>query len=408
MLTNHPLRFVPGMLLFVFVAALRAEDRTSIVETPLAWHSSPFQEGYSWPGGSFNKSIYKGAVTIVLDRDEACERIDRAFQKLGFRMKRDVAYRRDGVAFRVTGYDVERKVGYLWATPETLGEGFFGRPPESSDEEKAIRLTAAEAKMLEDRAPATHEFIAIVIPYTHRLGYMEGFYRNDEEKAAFEKRRADTAGKRLASLDKAVGDYVQWVAARRAEEYPAPSPEPRNLLAFARWQQCRARPHIFGECGVGQPRPLPDTLVRKSIESWSAEAKIDLTLPHVYQTKGASLKLTGFDPKRKIGYIWDYPPDNPRRLKEIASLAAQAQVDGLRIAWISPADTRFDNAGAPELTRFAPPYAGKRGAISKISDPADRAEAIRKLNEEVARDNARPALSRLERRMREFAEYAGK
>jgi hypothetical protein len=206
---TRSLRFTAAAFVLVFALASRAEDRTRAIETPINWHLNPFQEGgCGWPG-PFNTSAFNGIVEIVLKRDVACERIDRAFQTAGFRMVHNVTFDRDGVVFRPTGYDREREVGYVWGTPESLGEGFFGRPPDVSDEEKAARLSAAEAQLLEDRAPMTREFIAVIIPYTNRLGYSSGAYRNDREKASLEKLGADTEAKRLAALDNAVADYVR-------------------------------------------------------------------------------------------------------------------------------------------------------------------------------------------------------
>jgi hypothetical protein len=83
-------------------------------------------------------------------------------------------------------------------------------------------------------------------------------------------------------------------ADRRAEEYPAPSPAPRNLLTFTRWSNCRAPQHHFGECGNGQPRPLPDKLAKTSIESCGTEAKLDLTLPFIDKKGDVSIKAHGF------------------------------------------------------------------------------------------------------------------
>lgn len=402
------LYFTAPLLFFVFASVSRAEDRTRLVESSINWQMSPFAMGYSCPAapGSWNEAIYQGVVEMVLERDPACARIDRAFEKSGFRMKRDVIYDRDGVAFRLTGYDEKRKVGYVWGTPETLGDGFFGDSSAVLEKEKGIRLSAAEAKLLVDRAPVSHEFIAVVIPYTNRLGYTGGYYRNEAEKVRLERQGAASAEMRLAAVEEAVDEYVRWVAARLAEEYPAPSPEPRNLLAFARWNTYRAPGHLFGECGVGQPEPLPDELVKKSIASWGAQAKLDLTSPFEYKTKFGNVTITGFDPKRKIGYLWNFPADDDERRNDVKAIAAEMEADGLRIAWISPSDVRFDNAGSPTLTVFAALYAEKAAAIPKIADPTAREAELRKLNEEITQDNFRPTLERLERRVREFFDWA--
>jgi hypothetical protein len=59
-------------------------------------------------------------------------------------------------------------------------------------------------------------------------------------------------------------------------------------------------------------------------------------------------------------------------------------------------------------TVFVPPYAEKAAAIRKLTDHAAREVALQKLDAEVARDNYRPSLERLERRMKEFLEWAAK
>ncbi|MGD0896542.1 MAG: hypothetical protein ABR915_01820 [Thermoguttaceae bacterium] len=389
-------------------SSARGHDWMRDMEDQSAWCPRSFQGGgYGHPPGpdSFNKQIYQGFVEIVLDRDVACARIDRAFRAAGYKMVRDYAYDRDGVAFRATGYDPDKKVGYVWATPETVGPGFFGNDRESPNQ-NPDRLSAAKAAMLEKRAPITLEFIAVVIPYTSRLGYVTGYYRNAEEKAAFEKRKADTVEERLTALDSCVAEYVCWVADRRASEYPSRSPKPRNLLSLARWRACPRPHHSFGECGVGQPRPLPAAMLRKFVERLTAEAKIDVTSPFRYERNGTSLTITGFDPRQKIGYVWGYPNDEPPSAKELEVLAAQAEADGICIAWISPADKRFDRSGYPVLTRYAPRYLEKVKESQAIADPASREAALRALDEQIEEDNARPALDKLERRLREFLDWA--
>ncbi|MCE9582187.1 MAG: hypothetical protein K8T20_06815 [Planctomycetes bacterium] len=378
----------------------RGEDRTRAVEDSINWHLNPFQKGgYSWPGGdTFNREFYRGHVDFVLDRAAACDRIDRAFERAGFHMKRDVAYEKDGVAFRATGYDADRKVGYIFATPETVG--LFGSDPGGRD--AAVWLSAEEAKTLEDRAPVTREFIAVVIPYVNHLGYQVCPYRDDKEKAELEKKKADTVESRLASLDGCVAEYVTWMAGMSTSEYPAPSAEPRNLLNVARWKSAIPEHHFPGECGVGMPRPLHVDMVKKFVAQWSAAAGVDLSKPFTYEKDGKSFTLTGYDPAKKIGYLWACPSP------ELSALAAQAEADGLRIAWISPADARFDLRHERTMTRYAPQYAEKAKAVQAIKDEKAREAATQALDAQVEEDNARPALDKLERRVVEFLEWAEK
>ncbi len=334
------IRLIIAACFLILASAASAEDRTAVVETPLNWHLNPFQKnGYSYPNAP--------NLISKAEREAACDRIDIAFAASGFKMKRDVPYDRDGVTFHVTGYDAEKKVGYVWAMPETLGEGFFGNPAVETEAAKKKFLSAAEAKLLEDRAPQTREFIAVIIPFTHRLGYRIFPFKGETEEekkyaALLEKAYADDAEKRLAALDTAVTEYVVWVAERRAEEYPAPSNEPRNLFPVARWSLGRDPHYPFGICGVGLFHPLEEKTVKKSLTTWGEEAKLDLSAPFVYTTKSASITITGFDSKKKIGYVWSTPSDDEVTRKKLAALAADAETHGLKIAWISPWDGRFD------------------------------------------------------------------
>jgi|GEM_PF-4269658 len=399
------LRVMLVTCLLAAAAVLHAEDRTTVVEDPLKWLVNPFQAGgYSYPSGP--------NVIPEEEREAACQRIDAAFAMKGFKMKRNFPYDRDGVAAHLTGYDPERKVGYVWATPETMGEGFLGNPAKGPAEAQARLLSTAEVKLLEERAPQTREFIAVIIPFTHRLGYQTSSY---EKSAIFEKDEAARlqrayeaySEKRLKALDTAVAEYVYWVADRRAEEYPAPSTKPRNLFPVARYSLSLNPHYPPGICGVGLFHPLPDAVVKKAMQQWGKAAGLDLSQPFTYQTKSASVTLTGYDAKQKIGYVWDTPSDNPVVRERLEALAGAAAADGLRIAWISHWDRRF-NGDNPSYGA-SPKYAEILAAltkVAKITDPAERERAQRAPQEELTWLLAGPALERLQRRVKEFFEFA--
>lgn len=395
---------IPMQLLMCLALATAcfAQDRTKIVEDPISWKLSPFQNGgYTWPGGgSFNTEIYEGQVNVQYDRDKFCDRIDKAFANVGYKMRRDVDYHQDGVQFRLSGWDAERKVGYIWATEDALGEGYFGR--ESTDEAE-VRLSAQEAKLLIERAPFTREHIAIIIPYTNVLGYSGGAYENKRQKNLLEKMFAKDEPKRLAAVDGLVAQYVNFVATLQSLEYPAPSKEPRNLFSYDHFRICGTRG--FQLCGVGSPDYINDELAKEKIIEFARSKKVDFSRPFEYETtEGNSIGIDGYDPDLKIGFIWNDTGSADTKSVFTAEVAAAMNENQMKIAWISRCDTRFSYFVFK--TRFNKEYANQLAEVESIKDEKLRLEETKKLDELVHRDNVEVPLEKLERRINEFVDWA--
>jgi hypothetical protein len=189
-----------------------------------------------------------------VDADNAREVIDRVFRDEGFTLERNVAYDRDGMAFRATGFDPEHRIGYVLADwgnldedaviswriddaepaptddPEAIRKWFddrwiLRRMPENIQEEAArIRamtdgkemaeafkklwplwhaelLSLQEARKLEAEATGKKEFVAVISRVDERLQTQSMLFGTNERE-------------KLRLLERNVREYIAWARAQ--------------------------------------------------------------------------------------------------------------------------------------------------------------------------------------------------
>jgi hypothetical protein len=233
---------------------------------------SPFR--FSNTGLPYRTSPYGTGQPTRLSRELAREVIDRAFKEAGFELKEKVPILGEGLAFEATGFDPERKTGYLFADWENLDDDAFVRwlrpmeetrsiedkvraiaeqwphdPPseESREAREALelppgserdkrmreciqhrhdrRLSLEEAKRLDEPKGKEGPFVAVISRYDPRLTIRHDpsivkRYRSQLEEARGDPDRIeelyrqierDQAQATLQRLEKEVREYIAWV-----------------------------------------------------------------------------------------------------------------------------------------------------------------------------------------------------
>jgi hypothetical protein len=193
-----------------------------------------------------------GAPSYVEDED-ARKVIERVFRDEGFSLESHVSYDRDGVAFRASGFDPKRRIGYVFGDWRNLDEDAVvswqidESEPEPADDPAAIRewfdrrnwklermpeeirkeaarirdmtdgkemadalrklrvrwhaelLSLAEIRKLEEEAPRKKDYVAVISQFDERL---ETGYLGDEDEAR--------AREQLELLERNVREYIAW------------------------------------------------------------------------------------------------------------------------------------------------------------------------------------------------------
>lgn len=184
-------------------------------------------------GLPFRTSPYGTGEPSRLEEDVARKLIDKLFRDAGYRLQTDFAYNREGVAFSASGYDPEKKVGYVFGTYQNLDTDAVVSWREDKNAPGPVdpkKLSLAEAKKLEERAVRDKEFIALISGFDGRFEYdrtttPDWSKRWDESEAiadpakraaaqrALEEERARAA---LERLEKGVREYIAWARSQGA------------------------------------------------------------------------------------------------------------------------------------------------------------------------------------------------
>ena len=205
-----------------------------------------------------------------LDDEVARKLIEKVFKEEGFELKRDVAYKRGDIEFVASGYNADKKIGYVWGSWDKLGAdtltrtripakdqpinaqwlgGFLGpdykarykkavavKDPEKR--QKAFRelldeqlaedarreVSLEEMRTVNARAEQGKEFVAIISMYDRRFEYsmwepiedpeerrrIERIEDPQKKAEAYKQNYEKRARQALDRLEGAVRRYIKW------------------------------------------------------------------------------------------------------------------------------------------------------------------------------------------------------
>lgn len=205
-------------------AGLGAEDR----EAPPP--RNPFALEFS--GLPYRTSPFGTGAPRRIEEEQARGIIERVFREAGYQLAGGVTWKKDALSFAPTGYDEQKKVGYLWATSRTLDDDAVISWRNEGKEvaaEDPLRLSMAEAKHLEEKAPADKEFIAVISAFDSRFAYeawgeetaaemQEAAKIADPAKRAVAQRliQEKAAKQALETLERCVREYISWARSQGA------------------------------------------------------------------------------------------------------------------------------------------------------------------------------------------------
>lgn len=168
--------------------------------------------------------------------------------------------------------------------------------------------------------------------------------------------------------------------------------------------------------GTGEPQRLEAELARRAIDAVFAAEGIELTSGYAYAKDGVAVKLDGYDPKSRLGYVfgdWDkldgsaliswaeshearVPDDHEKlSLAEAKKLEARAARGEDLVAVISAFDRRFEYGG----------WEDEKAEPLDLEGITDEDEIRRRVQAHHEK-RARAALEKLERAVREYIAWA--
>ncbi len=104
----------------------KASDSATVIQPEIAVQDSlvnPFTfEKLDVP---FMPAMFGTGLPARLKAKEAREAISKIFQEEGIELDTNYHYKKDGINIKLDGYDVERKVGYVWINYENQGTGMI-------------------------------------------------------------------------------------------------------------------------------------------------------------------------------------------------------------------------------------------------------------------------------------------
>lgn len=389
----------------------------SAVEDPSEWTglSDPFaREGYQIPASFMHGTVPPHTLEEIIDAQAARSAITRAFAEAGVHLQADFAYQRDGVAFTATGYDPERRIGFVWATRESMAADAWN--PQTPALPDPARLSWAERDALVQRAVRDREFIAVIVPSQERFGYRGGQYASAEDFAVArqqveaDRERRTRAG--LTALAACVQEFVAFARSQALRQYPSDSDQPRNVFPAADWTcESRAEARSFHECGVAEPVGVALEVIRERIEQVFMEAGYALQRDYHYDRDGVAFTVSGYDPNARVGYALDvtndYDAPDAVRLtcEEARTLEARAGTTHEFVALIHQVPCLFQIPYGRE-GEVPPDVMAQYAEIDRIPDPGRRQTALDAWTRGCDRYRAQVQLQRIERRVREYLAWA--
>lgn len=219
-------------------------------------------------------SPYGTGVPNYVSEELAREVIERVFRAEGYNLTPDQPYRADGIAFEMDGYDKGKRVGYVfagrqsldldgyasWMTPNVLTDqsrldaivsaaqynpalksvaeeiATARKLPDVGKQEAALQavlekhraklLSLEEFKQLDEMAPRTKKFVAVISQFDRR--FVEPFPDYEElqkvslipdvgkREAAEKEIRMKAAQAAIEKLEECVRDYIEWARSQGA------------------------------------------------------------------------------------------------------------------------------------------------------------------------------------------------
>ncbi len=133
-------------------------------------------------------------------------------------------------------------------------------------------------------------------------------------------------------------------------------------------------PFATSAFGTGQPTRLEEGLARRTIHQIFKKEGYAMKSPYTYQKNGISFEADGYDPDKKVGFIF--------------TGWKNLDIDGIRRWWVQQEKTDPETLLGAVLKRSrepdAPALKKAFAEAQKIQDKADRAEAMEKVLEQYS------------------------